>query len=339
MNNSGLFVTLGAFGVAVSAAAQTPLGFHGVGDLAGGAFASRALGIDPAGLVVVGESMTANGWRAFRWTLTGGIQSLGELSPGDQFSMATSVNGSMGAIVGASGFAPSVFECSAVRWIGGQPPATALGPLAGGGSTSLALAVSANGPPVIVGQAGASPGGPRAFRWTQATGAVALGSLPGGGPDNSAATGVSQDGSVVVGFAQDAGFKIMAFRWTQATGMVALGVLAGAQFLSSRAHACSMDGLVVVGESASGQGPQQAFRWTQAGGMVGLGDLPGGVFRSVASALSGDGAVVVGSSDSAPGTRAFIWDQLHGMRGLKETLLALGWPVQGWTLTQATGVG
>ena len=47
--------------------------------------------------------------------------------------------------------------------------------------------------------------------------------------------------------------------------------------------------------SASASG-DEAFRLTSGGGMVGLSDLPGGVFSIYASAVSGDGSVVVGSS-------------------------------------------
>lgn len=47
-----------------------------------------------------------------------------------------------------------------------------------------------------------------------------------------------------------------------------------------------------------------------------LGDLPGGVFSSSASAVSADGAVVVGSSGGGAGREAFRWDADGGMQGL-----------------------
>ncbi len=50
--------------------------------------------------------------------------------------------------------------------------------------------------------------------------------------------------------------------------------------------------------------------------MVGLGDLPGGVFASSARAISNDGQVVVGFSNSAVGNEAFRWTQAGGMIGL-----------------------
>jgi uncharacterized membrane protein len=48
----------------------------------------------------------------------------------------------------------------------------------------------------------------------------------------------------------------------------------------------------------------------------GLGDLPAGDFLSVASAVSGDGSTVVGSSDSQLTLEAFRWDASRGMQGL-----------------------
>jgi probable HAF family extracellular repeat protein len=50
---------------------------------------------------------------------------------------------------------------------------------------------------------------------------------------------------------------------------------------------------------------------------MGLGDLPGGVASSLAFGVSGDGSVVVGSSDSGdPSNEAFVWTQATGMVGL-----------------------
>jgi probable HAF family extracellular repeat protein len=50
--------------------------------------------------------------------------------------------------------------------------------------------------------------------------------------------------------------------------------------------------------------------------MVGLGDLPGGEFHSEARAVSGDGRVVVGSSNGATGIEAFRWTPEGGMVAL-----------------------
>ena len=49
---------------------------------------------------------------------------------------------------------------------------------------------------------------------------------------------------------------------------------------------------------------------------TGLGDLPGGGYGSSASAVSGDGSVVVGHSTSGSGVEAFRWTASGGMVGL-----------------------
>ena len=49
---------------------------------------------------------------------------------------------------------------------------------------------------------------------------------------------------------------------------------------------------------------------------MGLGDLPGGQLNSVSPAISADGSVVVGLSNSAFGFEAFRWAGGDGMMGL-----------------------
>ena len=68
---------------------------------------------------------------------------------------------------------------------------------------------------------------------------------------------------------------------------------------------------VMVGNLAN-----EAIIWTEQDGVIGLGDLPGGSFRSLPSAVSDDGLVVVGKSMSASGLEAFRWTQTEGMIGL-----------------------
>jgi probable HAF family extracellular repeat protein len=70
---------------------------HSLGDLAGGAFNSRAFGVSPDGLVAVGESDSDRGFDAFRFTDS--IQSLGDF---DATAHAASGDGSR--IVGEADF-------------------------------------------------------------------------------------------------------------------------------------------------------------------------------------------------------------------------------------------
>jgi uncharacterized membrane protein len=110
--------------------------------------------------------------------------------------------------------------------------------------------------------------------------------------------------------------------------MLGLGDLPGGEF-SSSAHAVSADGSVVVGASlvvGTGLAANRAFRWTQATGMVALdASLPGhqGTF---ASAVSGDGTIVVGGYYRTIGPPllsfgAAIWTRDGRMRDMREMLV------------------
>ena len=73
--------------------------------------------------------------------------------------------------------------------------------------------------------------------------------------------------------------------------------------------------------------------------MTGLGYLPGGGFQSKAMGVSADGSVVVGGSDSASGSEAFIWDTANGMQNLKYLLENnCGLDLTGWALRGARNI-
>src|SRR5688572_24003293 len=76
--------------------------FSGLGDLAGGAFMSRAIGISADGSVVVGSSASTAGDQAFRWTSGGGMVGLGDLPGGAFASTAHDVSADGTVIVGSS---------------------------------------------------------------------------------------------------------------------------------------------------------------------------------------------------------------------------------------------
>ena len=94
--------------------------------------------------------------------------------------------------------------------------------------------------------------------------------------------------------------------------------------MRSEAWAISADGSTVVGTATDSEFIEgQAIRWTPAGGMTPLGDLPGGAKKSIASAVSSDGRVIVGlgtSANTATGPEAFIWTEQEGMRRLTQIL-------------------
>jgi probable HAF family extracellular repeat protein len=209
----------------------------------------------------------------------------------------------------------------AFRWTrdGGME---SLGDLPGGSLNSNAVGVSSDGSVVVgIGHSDSpdknSYNHEQAFRWTRAGGMQDLGDLPNGRP-RSKAHDVSADGAVVVG---DAGGGSHAFRWTEQAGMQELGPLPGGCY--SWARGISDDGTVVVGygesPNASSGGVlayHEAFLWRENGGMSFLGDLPGGWFASEAHAVSADGSVVVGASESGDGVRAFRWTERDGMCSL-----------------------
>ncbi len=227
-------------------------------------------------------------------------------------------------------------------------PEFGLGDLPGGIFDSYAVGVSTNGLSIV--GYGNSTSGVEAFHWTSSDGMVGLGDLSGGS-FGSLAYGVSADGSIVVGMGTSAsGYE--AFRWKDpnCNGLVdpnenlenhpefGLGDLPGGGFIS-KAYGVSADGSTVVGMGTSVSGTE-AFRWTSSGGMVGLGDLSGGGFFSEAYDVSADGSVVVGEGTSAAsGNEAFIWDNINGMRSLKDVLVNnFGLDLTGWKLEGARGI-
>lgn len=167
----------------------------------------------------------------------------------------------------------------------------------GDGTVSTANAVSADGS-VVVGNAFNgdlfSPD-TLAFRWsagsTQSYGAT------GGSYEGWGGLGVSADGSVVVG---RRGFGLAAS---------AFGADFGPPVSNGRSAAAgvSSDGSVIVGQSRTDAGDHsEAFRWSSTVGVQLLGALPGGL-ESAATAVSGNGASIVGWSESAAGRQAFLW--------------------------------
>jgi probable HAF family extracellular repeat protein len=159
--------------------------------------------------------------------------------------------------------------------------------------------------------AGAKPSKPT-FGWSSTN----LGFLPN--PERaSQAYGVSNGGNMVVGSSM-VGRQNIAFSWTPKGGMVKLTGL-NVTDVDSTATGVSGDGSVIVGSRTEhrsiGDGGTRAFRWV-GGRITMLGDIPGGVTRSLAAAVSEDGATVVGYGTSAAGEEAFRWTERTGMASL-----------------------
>lgn len=210
---------------------------------------SAGLAISSDGSTIVGGyggAETSNTLLGFRWTASGGVESLG-LLPGGAFAYALDVSGDGSVMVGAGSQTGS--QEVAIRW----SPATGAQPLGflPGGNTSTAFGVSSDGATVV--GAAATPSGGRAFRWTQAMGIQNLGVLPGATVSEGLA--VSGDGLTVVGLCTATGAAGWTpFLWHPALGMrgfrshaLALGVDLGGWSSIDRASAVSETGRYAVG--------------------------------------------------------------------------------------------
>ena len=173
----------------------------GLGDLAGGAFASRAFAASANGLVVVGESESANGDEAFVWQ--GTLSGLGDLAGGGFASRAFGVSPDGSRVVGegTSAAGREAFVWSSSGGLQG------LGDLAGGLFGSVAYDVTDAG--VAVG-ASSGPGGPEAVFWKGGPPIPVAGFLAASGLAAELsgwklveAVAVSDDGQTVAGWGFD----------------------------------------------------------------------------------------------------------------------------------------
>lgn len=125
-----------------------------------------------------------------------------------------------------------------------------------------------------------------------------IGVLPGA--SNMYATGVNGNGNVIVGNA-DSFSTQQAYRWVNGSGVSDLGFMAGGSY--ARAAAVTANGQTIVGHGdATGTGfSARAFSWTSGGGFVNLGALPAASPESYATAVSDDGASIVGYSRHSSG--------------------------------------
>jgi probable HAF family extracellular repeat protein len=186
----------------------------------------------------------------------------------------------------------------------------------------LQSGLPANTPAVVISGTGeyvggnGFPGSPsHIFRWSAAGGYQNLGGIAGWASVNT--TGMNGDGSTMVGYVQNGGGTSpptdAPFRWTSGGGFQNLGYLRPSSSYA-QALGVSRDGNVVVGFSAfsSTGGPAEAFRWTPTGGMQALAPEVNPPFtETVASAVSGNGAVIVGYG-SGP-AHPWRWSEGTGM--------------------------
>ena len=290
-----------------------------LGDLQGGDFDSRGRALSADGNVVVGQSVSADGPEAFRWTEQEGIQGLGTLGLSVPFfSSAHATSGDGSVVVGQSGV---ISAGNAFRWTQ-ESGMVALGHLPGGQSKTTATGVSRDGS-TVVGRS-ESGNGNEGYIWTEQTGMVGLGDLAGG-VFSSFGFNISGDGSTVVGVGNGANGN-EAIQWSESGGMVGLGDLEGGRF-DSFATAANFDGSIIVGRGVNEQGGN-AVMWTN-GVIASLGQLETSASTD-AIGVSDDGSVVVGYSSVAAGFEGFVWTEQTGMESLFDRLEREGNDLSHW---------
>lgn len=155
-----------------------------------------------------------------------------------------------------------------------------------------------------------------AVRWSS-DGGRALGRMASPFGGIAVAQAISGDGSVVVGFGrgEQVGTPFWAFAWDAVRGMVPLCPPPGeGSIFGSYASGVSADGRVIVGASDGiGGGHLRAFRAALDREWQPIMSEP-----SSASAVSGDGTVVVGIVHLQGVDRAFAWSEAAGMRLLDD---------------------
>lgn len=239
---------------------------------------------------------------------------LGDLPGGPSYSTATAVSAEGSVVVGAS-FSEQGLH--AFRWSANEGM-IGIDNLTGGAIESFARGISADGSTIVGGRN--TVNGHDAFKWTVDGGMEGIGLLSSTST-YAEANAISSDGNVIVGYGDihppdsPFNFNTEIFSWTSSTGMsVPVNLPQG--YRNRQASCVSYDGSVIAGTVQwFPNSDYEAFRWTADQGMVSIGELPGG-FGSSAYAISSDGSVIVGSSNSSNDTQAFRWELNHGMVGL-----------------------
>ena len=326
----GLCVGVAVFFAAAAGGAE----FRGVGFLEPSS-QSIAFGISANGQVVVGESISPQGFEAFRWTRAGGMVGLGWLDPNIPSSQAFATNADGSVIVGVSQHPHALLEDGApVFWAQGGA-AQLIHNLGGSDTGGTANGVTPDGR-LIVGFCHSSNDIYEPFRWTAAGGTQGLGLLAN--EQLGRALAASADGSIIVGNVSSGSIAFpRAFRWTVQTGMVLLPTLNPGAL--SSANAITPDGRMIVGQSGG-----RAALWDENQNVSSLGEFPNGFPGSIytASAVTANGHTVVGLGEYNAGQglgEAFIWDAATGMRRLGLVLTTeFGVNLGGWGLFDATGI-
>lgn len=294
--------------------------FFALGDLPDGDFHSNVMGISGDGSTIVGWSKAndnANGqYRAYRWREDIGMAPLGHIGPETANSTAVAASFDGSVIVGTVSDSFRWTEAAGMQTIG----------------SCIALGISGDGE-TVVGYCQTDLGN-EAATWTLSDGWTTFGAL-GTQLIDAFFFDANHDGTIRSGQSIFDDFAVEPTRWTPADGMVALGDVPGGVHYGL-GLAISADGSTIVGDAIGDVG-QDAFLWTEATGLVNLEAAErGAVTDSHAHDVSGNGAIIVGSSDL---NGAMIWDAGHGMRSVQQMLIDLyGLQLPGWTLLSVEAI-
>ncbi|MGH7242826.1 MAG: hypothetical protein ACREJD_05355 [Phycisphaerales bacterium] len=260
---------------------------------------TAANSMDSAGLGVAGNG--AN--KLFRWTVSGGMQSLGLLPGAIGGGLATGISGDTSIVVGWSG--SNTGTVYGVRWTS-SGGIVALPSLPAGAFGSSAYGISADGS-TIVGGSSWSGSGYHACRWLPGNIVQDLGALPTS--TDSRAFAISKNNAVIVGDCQmPSGDR--AFRYSNAS-MQNLGTPLGTT--ASYGRGTNYDGKVVTGRAAIGPNNYRALYWSTNVGMkdfatyvTSLGaNLTGWVLEE-SWGVSNDGSAIAGTGTFNGLRRAYL---------------------------------
>jgi uncharacterized membrane protein len=286
--------------------------FYGLGDLSGGSISSTAKALSADGSVVVGQSSSADGLAAFRWTAAGGMVGFGFSNPGSSIANDISADGSI--IVGSERSAS--WEYNGFQWTAGGGTETLTY-----GTSIYEITHSTNDGATVVGR------GSGTWVWTPGNDPVNIPPQAGGSYANVSA--INSDATAIVGSGNGGpagGSSYGAFLWTTAGGTQSLGLFPGD--IPTFASGVSNDGSIVVGSSVTGAG----WQWTEAGGMIVMENF-------TPSGISLDGSLIVGKGllgDSSTG--AAVWSEELGTVSIYDLLTGQGIDLTDWTLSSVSAI-
>ena len=251
-------------------------------NIGGTTYQSWAMALNEAEQVVGLMTTATAAYHAFLWSRANGLQDLGDLPGGLDYSKSANIN-ELGSVVGYSytTTGPHGFLWDAVN--GMQD----LGELPGGQDHSEAFAINDSGQ--VAGYSSISTNGYHAFLWDKVSGMKDLGDLPGG-VDYSLAYSINNLGQVA-GYGSTAS-GTTALVWDPVSGRIDLGDLPGGSYFSQAFDINNIGQVVGRATAASGT---HAFVWHATGGMLDLNDLlvPGSGWTVTAGRAINDAGQII----------------------------------------------